>query len=219
MTTEHGWDANGSPVSGEEAADAPAVVQKVARKAKTRKPSALADLPQPAPPNVPMAWAAGMFAALCERIDAAQDITPALIEAFEDQRLTLAEAVDRRIVVDKLFKGAVAQAKATRDEWTKRYGELEAAHERFKERTKEVVASRPDIPFEGTIGRIAIQRNSSAKLVFTDPNTRPQDVPGRFTRVTVTEEIDEAAIRAALEAGEELTFARLETGTHVRFRA
>lgn len=62
---------------------------------------------------------------------------------------------------------------------------------------------------------IAVRANGGAAPVVVDPNVNFLDIPERF--VKIERRVDVAAVRAALEAGEDLAFARLDgRGSHVR---
>lgn len=62
-----------------------------------------------------------------------------------------------------------------------------------------------------------IAGNGGKLPLVIDENTKPEAAPECFQKVTV--DFDQDAIRAALESGEELDFARLgERGTHLRVK-
>ncbi len=76
-------------------------------------------------PNTPLTEAAHLLAELMERIDAGEDLGEALVQAFHDTRLDLAQAVDRRIAFASWVKGAIEMAKKQSDEWRLRAQQLE----------------------------------------------------------------------------------------------
>jgi hypothetical protein len=68
--------------------------------------------------------------------------------------------------------------------------------------------------------KVALQRNGGVLPLLLDDDLTPSDVPEDFViEVPATQRIDTGAIRAALERGEALEFARLgERGTQIRIR-
>lgn len=96
---------------------------------------------------------------------------------------------------------------------------------RIRENRVAAMKARLKVYFEAN----GIAKVETAKHAFTiagnggklplviDENTKPEAAPERFQKVTV--DFDQDAIRAALESGEELDFARLgERGTHLRVK-
>ncbi len=187
----------------------------------------MTELQQPTaiiPRKTPLAEAALILAELCDRIDGGAEMVPALLEAFNDTRLALADAVDRRICFDTWVKGAIEAAKSARDEWISRSKQLEALHEAFKANTKAVLLQAPDIPYQGKLGKIALQKNPPAlRLAFGDKYVTPETIemfgiPDRFLRVEVIRSVDIGAVKEAIQAGDQVPWADIEQGQHVRFR-
>lgn len=175
-------------------------------------------------PKVPMAVAAATLAELCDRIDAGESIGEAVVALFDEKRLELCEAVDRRIAFDQWIKGAIEAARAARDEWGKRVEQLREAHERFKANTKAIVEAAPDLPYRGALGSIAVQKSPPAVDVawgsreLDDETIAFFGVDPRFVKTKVTHTLDVTAVKDALKAGETLDWARLTQSNHVRFK-
>jgi len=66
---------------------------------------------------------------------------------------------------------------------------------------------------EGKFSLLRIQVNGTSALVL-DPELDASTLPKRF--IKIKRDVDTDAIRKALEFGEELPYAHLERGTHVR---
>lgn len=171
----------------------------------------------------PMDLAALVLAELCDKIDNGADLDQELVRAFDDAKLTLAAAVDRRIAFDTWIKGAIEAAREARTQWEERVQLLKAMHERFKANTLAIVQAA-DVPYQGSLGKIRAQRNPvGVKLTWGDKLLSPDlidmlGIDDRFVRVKTEYSIDAAAVKAALEAGEDLPWARLDqSGFHVRF--
>lgn len=185
------------------------------------------------PRKTSLGEAASMLTALCDQIDAMAEeqsankrlaaIDSALVRAFEDTRLELADAVDRRIGFDVWAKAALVAARAARKEWNDRVQLLKALHERFRERTRDVVAANPNISYAGRLGRLAVQKNApKVVLVFGDKSVtadmvRFLGIEPEYLRVTYA--INLEAVEVAIKAGKTLSWAALKTdGSHLRIR-
>jgi hypothetical protein len=177
----------------------------------------------PAKKKTPLAEAASLLTELCERIDNGENLDHALMAAFNETKLDLAEAVDRRIAFDHWCKGAIEAARQARNDWDERKKLLEALLERFKENTKAIIEANPDLPYAGKLGRLALQKNPpSVQYAFGTKDVTPDlidylGIPREYVRVTY--EIDTAKVKADLLAGKEITWAALKTdGCHLRVR-
>ena len=189
---------------------------------------ALAPSDQPAQrAKVPMAWAAAALAEMCDRLEDGEEPTAAFTFVFNETRLDLAEAVDRRIAFIKLVEGSITAAEQARDEWALQKTRLESLLAAMKERTKEIVETFPDLPYKGTLGRFAVQKNGGAQaldLSFGGKEITPElidmfQIPERFVKTKVSYALDVDGIRAAIAKGEELPWAKLAPrGTHLRVR-
>ena len=176
------------------------------------------------PRKTPLAEAALILAELCDLIDGGAEIGPALMGAFNDTRLQLADAVDRRICFDTWIKGAQNAARRARDEWATRAKQLDALHDAFKENTKAVLLQAPDLPYQGKLGKIALQKNPPAlRLAFGDKYVTLETIemfgiPDRFLRVETIRSVDIGAVKEAIQGGDQVPWAEIEQGQHVRFR-
>lgn len=171
-----------------------------------------------------MQYAADVLAQLCDEVDSADMIDSFLLEAFKDAEIDLQDAVDRRIAFDRWVKIQVEATKEGLRYYAERRQLLEAVHERFKAKTKEILEARPDLPYSGRLGKITLAGNGGQQTIdyaFGDKKISPEaaalfGVPADY--VIATYAIDSERVRAELEAGKTLGWASLaDRGTHVRF--
>lgn len=176
------------------------------------------------PYKVPMDYAATALAELCERIDSGEPLSDALTVVFNDTKLDLADAVDRRIAFDTWIKGAIAAADNAAHEWQARAKKLEMMRDAFIERTKAIVEANPDMPYQGKLGTLKIRKNNPAvQLAFNDKALTADMialVPGLadYAKAKTTWSVDKLRIAADLKAGEELPWATLTQGTRLEVR-
>lgn len=176
-------------------------------------------------PKVPMAEAALALSQLCDAIDNGVAPDQALVSIFNETKLDLANAVDRRIAFFGMLDAELEHARKARAAWDAKVQQLKALSERLRASTKEIMEAHPDLPYQGQLGKLAVQKNGGQlplTLAFDDREVSEEtirmfDVDERFFRRTY--QLDTTAIRRALDAGEKLPWAQLgERGTHVRIR-
>lgn len=177
-----------------------------------------------APVKIPMGWAAAALAEMCDAIDAGAEPSDVLVQVFHDRKLELRDAVDRRIAFFQVVKGQIDAAKAARNAYAEQAKRLEALLEAMKARTKEIIEEHPDLPYEGDLGKLCVQKSPPAVKVMFEDRTLDKEtidlfgISERFIRTKVTYELDTKAVKAAIEAGEDIPWARIEQGTHLRVR-
>lgn len=175
-------------------------------------------------PRVPMAFAAAILSELCDRLDEGADPTDALCAVFQETKLDLADAVDRRVAFDTWIQGAIKTAKEARDVYAERARKLTAAHEAFKKNTQDIIQAHPDLPYQGSLGRLAVQASApSLKLAFGGKDLTPDmiqmfGIDEKYVKSEIVYTLDTAAVKAALQSGETIPWATLETGSHLRIR-
>jgi hypothetical protein len=178
----------------------------------------------------PMDAAAILLADLCARIDSGEDPEGALLAAFEDTRLSLSDAVDRRIAFDAWSKGAVATAQESKKLWDKRIKVLQNLRDRFLDRTKQIVEMVNDgdavVPFKGKLGEIVLHWNPEALDLDEKMPTSSADrkawgfwrVPAKYIRKTVTYSIDKDAVKAAIGDGKKFKWAKIKREKRLKFK-
>ncbi len=150
---------------------------------------------------------------------------------FDDARASLAERTDAWIYRLEYLEATAAMLKERKDRAHEAQKAREAAHKAAKEYLKYLIESKPGVPFKGTEGSLALQRNPEAvKYAFTrDDKTfyatvHPHTLemfPSLRSYVTTASVmfVDGAKVKADLRLGMQLDFATLETGSHVRVRS
>ena len=180
--------------------------------------------------KVPLHEAVLTLSTICERIENGETIDETLSCLFENGKLALADAVDRRIALLHVVKGLAAEAKSAKEEWSSRVYQLNKIEESIKARTKEAMKIDPELPYKGTIGKLALQK-SPAKLVLDVatyderlPNVlNPIDLKERVFPTEVVEKhiyytLNKAKVKEMLKKGEKFLWARLVQDDHVRVR-
>lgn len=179
-------------------------------------------------PKLSLDRAYAELAALCREIDEGADLSDALVAHFNETKLATTEAIDRRIAFLTAVKGQIPEAKAMRDAWAAHAKMLEQLEAAMKTATKELLEAHPDLPREGTIGRLAVEANGGVaplELAFGDKDLTPETIElfgiePRFVASKTVYWLDTDAVRAALEAGEQLDWAFIGVrGTHLKCRA
>ncbi len=176
--------------------------------------------------KLPMAWAAQVFAQICDDVDGADKIDEFLKAAFDDARCDLAESVDRRIAFDRWCKEQMSAAEEGHRWYRARKETIEVVQARFRERTKEVVDAQPDVVFQGKLGKLWVQNNPpaiefsfGAREAITPEVAAAFGVPEDYLIAKTTYRIDGERAKAELQAGEELGWATIRQGRSIRFPA
>lgn len=178
-------------------------------------------------PKVPMAEAALALSQLCDAIDNGVALDAALMEVFSEAKLDLAQAVDRRIAFFGMLDAETDHARKARAAWDQKVQQLKAFSDQLRASTKAIIEAAPDLPYQGQLGRLALQKNGGVlplalsfdDRVLTSETIDTHGIDERFYRMTVTYSLDTEAIRVALEAGEKLAWAMLgERGQHLRIK-
>lgn len=161
---------------------------------------------------------------ICEAFDQLEDAgeDPEILKSVESYVAKLLEEREGKVdAYTGLIKSFEARAKILRAEADTYREELDRLNgkaktyenriKRLKEWARLFMTAIGATRLEGKYSLLRIQANSAAALVVNE-GTQACDVEERF----IKRDLDEAAIRKALEAGEELPFAHLERGSHVR---
>lgn len=179
------------------------------------------------PHRVPMAVAATDLAFLCDEIDSGVEPSTALVARFNETRLELADAIDRRIVFIGMVEGSIEQARAMRAGWDAKVQQLKALHDTMRAKTKEIIEAQPDLPYQGRLGKLAVQKNGGVTPVVTTWGDRELTaelvdmfgIDERYFYAETTYKLRPEVVLKDLEAGEELGWAQLgPRGTHLRIK-
>ena len=178
--------------------------------------------------KVPLALAVQNLATLMLAIDEG-NLDEAMVKLFTDQRLDLASAVDRRICFFDLCQKHIDSLKEIAKQYELTAKRLELGLEKIKDDTLEIMKTNPDVPYKGELGRLQVQDNASAAVeVFLDTTKKsfinivdPADIekaqiPDKFLATHKYYTLVIAEVKKALESGEEIPWAKLRKGQHLR---
>lgn len=175
-----------------------------------------------------MALAAQNLATLMEAIDEGR-LDEAIVNVFNDTRLDVAAAVDRRIC---FFDFGEKNAETMRDiarKYQTAAKQLENALETLRQKTIEIMKQAQDVPYKGDLGRLQIQKNTSpsVKVLFemekksianaVDAQDIEQyGIDEKFYDVHTYYSLVLDRIKRSIEAGEDIKWATLTRGEHLR---
>lgn len=162
---------------------------------------------------ISMTDAAISLESLCDVIEVTDDITPALINLFEEKKLSLTESVDRRIRFMEYLKSQINHSNEMARMWDHRKGKLEKTLEKIKEMTLAQVKGST-VPMIGNLGKLKAVKNSVPTLIIDETDT---DLVLFYTKEKVVKSLDRAAIKEDLLKGINVKSARLEFGEHLRY--
>ncbi len=181
--------------------------------------------------KMPLHWAARLLSDLCDQVDNSPEMTHTMIQAIQSAGVALAEAIDRRKALMWAIDGSLKAARGARAEIDSYVQRLKGIQELLKETTKQAMEADPNLPWKDSVGRkLTLSANSQPSLkldfdmkdkrTFTnlvhDETVAMFDIPPRFlNRITVTT-LNSDALKAALAAGQKISWAELEHGRHVR---
>lgn len=177
--------------------------------------------------RVPMARAAADLATLCDLIDDGAEPTAALKQVFDETKLDLADAVDRRIMFFSTVEAAIEQARGARAAWDAQVQQLKGLLASMQATTKATIEAFPDLPYQGQLGKLAVQKNggrASLSLTFGDKDLTPDliemfGIDERYYTVRTTYTLLTDAVRKDLDAGRPVPWAQFgERGTHLKVK-
>lgn len=162
-------------------------------------------------------------------IDDSEEITDEQIDRFLGLRLEREVKIDGWIKYKTACKFFAAQIKEYRDRFQENYKTAQNLEKRVNERIKwHMENDRTGMAFSGKeMGGLRLQNNGRASLKIDVPledvtvyaalaDQTYRDKVRKYLKDVTIKVIDKKLIRADLEAGEEIEWARLEKGKHVR---
>lgn len=173
--------------------------------------------------------AANLLQALCERVDDAEDLDRALIEAFSATRIGLAEGVNAAKALNSECDARVLQINEHIERLVAYRDTVKKVQASLKDRLKEAMIESGWTSLSDLLGRkvVSLVQNSISALKL-DFEVRAKTVPyvldsraieaisPKYVKTVSYLVLDTEAVRSALEAGETLHWAWLEKGSHVR---
>jgi hypothetical protein len=135
------------------------------------------------------------------------------LESLEQEQ---AAKLDSYVGLLKTLRMEATAAKAEKEQWAMKERIRTNRADYLERRLKEHLEKTGQTKVQTASGRVvSVVKNGGVAPVEIKAGVVPTDVPADFQKVTV--EIDKAAVRAALTAGQELAFAELlPRGTHLK---
>lgn len=168
---------------------------------------------------------------ICQEIDACDgEIPEGLIARFAEAQTGMAAKVDSWIGMLDAVKSRIALLKEMRERVTRAVKAAENLDKGFKGYIKYNLQNKPDIPFKGESGSFYLHRNPKSvkvdfefsdktvyktidpALVSLEPTINPYIKEIRFVV------LDNEKLKADLEAGMKLSWARIEQDSHIRVK-
>jgi hypothetical protein len=181
--------------------------------------------------KVPLQWAAEAFSQISNRIEESDDIDTALVSAFDESRIDIAEALDRRRAFKNYCEMMIARCKDEKKRIQEVQSRIEDVLERFKEKTKAIIEANPSIPFVDTLGKkISVVKNGAPRLSLKLPLTASKSVANiidaeqaeffgvdkKYLKQVSFLVLDTEVLKADLKAGQSCDWAELEYNTQLR---
>ena len=181
--------------------------------------------------RTPLELAALDFAAVLNQIEQLDgNLDQAIMSTFGELKLELAEAVDRRIYFLQFLESQIEHVEKMEKAWRERRRVLDNLNERIKESTKAtIIAQEGNMKLKGTTGELAVQKSPPAVQysfesfkksydVITDDMVSKYEIPAKYLQPVELLQLNKVAVREDLQAGVELSFAKLVRGNHIRIR-
>ncbi len=174
-------------------------------------------------PRVPFAQAVEDLNDICRYIDDGADVDAALSQTFNELKLDLADAVDRRVVFFQNLDGSIDSAIAACESWKREAERLESIKLKLMERTRSMMEAFPDLPYQGKFGRLKIVNNGGVQPLSVKANVEKKHVNNivsedELVRLGVSREYYKSvtyftlineSIRKSIESGEKIEWAEL----------
>ena len=181
--------------------------------------------------KVPLQWAAVALTAMCEQIENGDNIDDALLAQFNETKLDIAEAIDRRKSFKRYLEMMIDHCKAGKSEINDQQKRFEAVLDRLKEKTKEIIEENPDVPYVDSFGKkLTVVQNGTpkleVKLIFYATKTVSNivdvaqcdffGVDKKYLKQVSHLTLDTELLKSDLKAGEKLEWAEIVYNTQLR---
>lgn len=177
---------------------------------------ALAAIPKP---TVPIAQAAASLASVCDLIDGGANPKDAIVQVmFAAGRRQLADCVDEHIAFKTFVEGAAETAKQAKAAWEASRKRLVAVAAAVDELLKTTIEEKPDLPYSGRIGSLAVHKNPPKVVLAWGEDTSVTEEQIQFWGIDEeylrrSAEVDLDAIKRDLKAGKDIPWATTVQGT------
>jgi hypothetical protein len=127
--------------------------------------------------KIPLEWAATALTTLSQQIEDGLDVDAAIVRTFEDAKLSITEAIDRRKAFKSYLLMMIDRCKDAKAEVNDRQKFFERTLERLTEQTKRVIEENPGVPYIDSLGaKVSVVKNGSPKLSLKLPLTASKTV-------------------------------------------
>lgn len=177
------------------------------------------------PVKVPMSLAVANLAQIMEAIDEGQ-LNDTITKMFNETRLDLASAIDRRICFFDFAAGQLETLKKLSTEYAAAAKRIEYVIKKVSEGTIQIMDAGPEeFSYQGNLGRVQAQNNAFALKLLIETKSksfshmldeRDTVVPIKYQKQVMFSQLDTKAVKEDLEKGELLSWATLEKGRHLR---
>jgi len=181
--------------------------------------------------KVPLEWAALALVQISEQIEESEEhLDAAIVAAFSDIQLSVAEAIDRRKGLKSYLQMMVERCKAGKAEINDTQKRFERILEKLTEDTKKVIEANPSIPYLDSFGKkVSVIKNGQPRLdMKVSESTKTVShivdfaeceffgVDHKYLKTVSFVAIDTERLKADLKAGIILPFAELVFSTQLR---
>jgi Siphovirus Gp157 len=168
--------------------------------------------------------------ALCDEVDDCMDELPAeLLERFASAKLSHAQKCDAYVAAIKGLQHNAAYYSARAEQLSKRAKTCERIERAIKDRLVYTINANPNLVFKSTDGDKLAVRNNPESLSLSVPlrsrsfsnvienvvEMNYPDIP-EYLDIAQVPILNTAKVKAFLQSGGELSFAKLETKQHLR---
>ena len=173
--------------------------------------------------------AATSLAAICRKIEDGEELDSLILEEFGATTTQLAESIDRRKAFYGELNSKLELAKNYKKEIDVHMKRLKNVQERLKKVTMDTMAGAPDLPFKDSLGRKLTLCQTPAFLKLTFEMSAPRTfsildpdsisfigLPDKYIKEISFLTLDTDQIKADLQSGETLPYAKLQTTTYLR---
>lgn len=155
--------------------------------------------------------AANTLEYLCEQIDKGIEIDEELRNTFTEYKEDLEKQVDRRISYIKYCQSQINTANEMQMKWNERKLRFQEIMEKVKIDTVLTMKANPGVPYRGSLGKLAIYKNSQPTLKI-----EKDAYLGNYYHSRWVEELDRGRLINELKEGKEVGGVTLEYGDHMR---
>jgi hypothetical protein len=181
--------------------------------------------------KIPLEWAATALTTLSQQIEDGLDVDAAIVRTFEDAKLSVTEAIDRRKAFKSYLLMMIDRCKAAKAEVNDRQKFFERTLERLTEQTKRVIEENPGVPYTDSLGaKVSVVKNGQPRLELKIPLAVSKSISSvvdheqceffgvdrKYLKTVSYLVLDTEAVKNDLKSGAILEWAELIWGSQLR---